>query len=135
MLVVAPGRESSLRGTLERMRPTVLIVDDHPSFRSFARTLLESEGFAVVGEAEDGAAALAAVEALRPMIVLLDVQLPDTDGFEVAERLAEAADSPEVVLISTRTAAAYGERLETTPARGFILKTSLSGPALAALVS
>ncbi len=117
------------------MRPTVLIVDDHPAFRSLARALLESEGFAVVGEAEDGAGAIAAVESLRPAIVLLDVQLPDLDGFEVAESLARRHDAPSVVLVSTRTAAAYGVRLETTPARGFISKTSLSGAALAALVS
>ena len=117
------------------MRPTVLIVDDHPAFRSLARALLESEGFAVVGEAEDGLAAIAAVDALRPQIVLLDIQLPDIDGFEVAERLAATADAPAIVLVSTRTAAAYGARLETTPARGFISKTSLSGAALAALVS
>jgi DNA-binding NarL/FixJ family response regulator len=117
------------------MGPTVLIVDDHPGFRSLARALLESEGFTVVGEAEDGATAIAAVEALRPAVVLLDVQLPDLDGFEVAERLASRAGAPLVVLVSTRTAAAYGLRLETTSARGFISKTSLSGAALAALVT
>ncbi len=117
------------------MQPTVLIVDDHPSFRLFARKLLESEGFAVVGEAEDGAAALAAVEALRPGIVLLDVQLPGIDGFEVAERLAATASPPAVVLISTRSAAAYGARLERAAVCGFIPKTSLSGAALAALVA
>ncbi|HZQ64938.1 MAG TPA: response regulator transcription factor [Gaiellaceae bacterium] len=115
--------------------PTVLIVDDHPAFRSLARALLESEGFAVVGEAGDGEDALVAVDELRPDVVLLDVQLPGLDGFEVAERLAVAGDPPAVVLISTRSAAAYGERLETTPARGFIPKTSLSGETLAALVS
>ena len=123
------------RGTLVQVRPTVLIVDDHPAFRSLARALLESEGFAVVGEAEDGEAAIAAVAALRPAVVLLDVQLPGLDGFEVAERLAAQADAPAVVLVSTRTAAAYGARLATTPARGFIPKTSLSGAALAELVS
>jgi DNA-binding NarL/FixJ family response regulator len=117
------------------MSTTVLIVDDHPAFRSLARALLESEGFAVVGEAGDGAAAIAAVETLRPAVVLLDVQLPDLDGFEVAERLAAAPGAPAVVLVSTRTAAAFGERLQTTPARGFISKASLSGAALAALVS
>src|SRR4051794_12836755 len=116
------------------MQPTVLIVDDHPSFRSFARTLLESEGFSVIGEAEDGAAALLAVETLRPAIVLLDIQLPDLDGFDVAERVAARGHPPAVVLISTRTAAAYGARLATTSARGFIAKASLSGAALAALV-
>jgi two-component system nitrate/nitrite response regulator NarL len=117
------------------MQPTVLIVDDHPAFRSLARVLLESEGFAVVGEAQDGAAAIAAVAALRPDVVLLDIQLPDLDGFEVAERLAVRADAPAVVLVSTRAAAAYGARLQTTSARGFIPKTSLSGETLAALVS
>jgi DNA-binding NarL/FixJ family response regulator len=116
------------------MQPTVLIVDDHPTFRSFARALLESEGFAVVGEAGSGATAISAVDALRPSIVLLDIQLPDLDGFEVAERLAGRPDPPAVVLISTRSASAYSARLETTPACGFIPKTLLSGPALAALV-
>jgi two-component system nitrate/nitrite response regulator NarL len=115
--------------------PTVLIVDDHPAFRSMARALLESEGFAVVGDAEDGASALVAVAALQPDVVLLDIQLPDLDGFEIAERLAESDEAPAVVLISTRSAAAYGRRLETTTARGFIPKTSLSGETLAALVS
>jgi DNA-binding NarL/FixJ family response regulator len=113
----------------------VLIVDDHPAFRSLARALLESEGFTVVGEAGDGAAAIAAVEALHPAVVLLDVQLPDLDGFEVAERVAKTTHAPAVVLVSTRTAAAYSAQLETTSARGFIPKTSLSGTALAALVS
>jgi DNA-binding NarL/FixJ family response regulator len=117
------------------MRPTVLIVDDHPGFRRLARALLENEGFAVVGEAADGAAAIDAVELLRPSVVLLDVQLPDLDGFEVAERLAEAPDAPPVVLVSTRAARAYGARLETTPARGFLTKAALSCAALAALIT
>lgn len=100
-----------------------------------ARALLESEGFAVVGEAADGAEAIVAVEALRPAIVLLDIQLPDLDGFEIADRLSDRADAPAVVLVSTRTASAYGPRLQTTSARGFISKTSLTGAALAALVA
>ena len=69
----------------------VLIVDDHPGFRSFARAMLEAEGFDVVGEAPDGAAALAAVRALAPEIVLLDVALPDMDGFAVCEALLDDA--------------------------------------------
>jgi DNA-binding NarL/FixJ family response regulator len=59
----------------------VLIVDDHPSFRRSARALLEAEGFTVVAEAEDAAGALDAVARLRPDVVLLDIQLPDLDGF------------------------------------------------------
>jgi DNA-binding NarL/FixJ family response regulator len=117
------------------VRATVLIVDDHEDFRESASALLESEGFAVVGGAADGAAAIDAIERLRPEIVLLDIQLPDVDGFTVAERLAAAPDPPTVVLISSREASAYGPRLEATPARGFIPKRKLSGAAVAALVS
>lgn len=115
------------------MPQTVLIVDDHAGFRRFARRLLEAGGFTVVGEAQDGTSALGAVEALRPGLVLLDVLLPDTDGFTVAERLAEQPGGPIVVLTSSREAADFGARLERSPARGFIHKGELSGPALAVL--
>ena len=116
------------------MRPTVLIVDDHAAFRASARALLQAEGFEVVGEAGDGAGALAAVAVLRPEIVLLDIQLPDLDGLAVAERLATIPNAPAVVLISSRDAATYGPRLQGSLARGCISKSGLSGEALAALV-
>jgi DNA-binding NarL/FixJ family response regulator len=116
------------------MRPTVLIVDDHAAFRASAWALLQAEGFEVIGEATDGAEAVAAVVALRPQIVLLDIQLPDLDGLAVAEQLVAVPDPPAVVLISSRDATAYGPRLQATPARGFIPKRGLSGEALAALV-
>jgi DNA-binding NarL/FixJ family response regulator len=118
----------------QRVRMTVLIVDDHGGFRESARALLEAEGFAVVGCAADGASALAAVRRLRPEVVLLDVQLPDVDGFVVAEQLAAAPDPPRVVLISSRDAAVYGRRLDAAPACGFLAKRELSGASLAALV-
>ena len=114
--------------------PTVLIVDDHDGFRESARALLEAEGFAVVGDAADGVAALAAALRLRPDVVLLDVQLPDVDGFAVAEVLAALSEPPRVVLISSRDAAAYGPRLDAAPACGFLAKRELSGASLAALV-
>lgn len=116
------------------VRPTVLIVDDHEAFRAAARALLEAGGFDVVGESGDGDEALEAVGALRPQVVLLDIQLPGIDGFAVAAELAGRADPPAVVLISSRDAAAYGPRLRDTPSRGFISKSELSGKALAALV-
>jgi len=119
---------------MKSVRPTVLIVDDHETFRESVSALLEAEGFAVVGEAADGLAGLAEAERLRPDVVLLDIQLPDLDGFAVAERLAAAPDAPAVVFISSRDAAAYGPRLEAAAVRGFIAKRELSGAALAALV-
>jgi len=116
------------------VRPTVLTVDDHDGFRESARALLEAEGFVVVGDAADGAAALVAALRLRPDVVLLDVQLPDVDGFAVAERLAALSEPPRVVLISSRDAAAYGSRVDEAPVCGFLAKRDLSGAALAALV-
>jgi DNA-binding NarL/FixJ family response regulator len=113
---------------------TVLIVDDHPGFRSAARALLEAEGFEVVGEAADGESGLAAAERLRPGLVLLDIQLPDLDGFAVAERLASSQSPPAVVLVSSRDRSAYRRRLAGSPARGFVSKSDLSGAAVAALV-
>jgi DNA-binding NarL/FixJ family response regulator len=117
-----------------RVERTVLIVDDHPGFRSAARALLEADGFDVVGEAADGESALAAAERLRPGLVLLDIQLPDLDGFAVAERLANSQSPPTVVLVSSRDSSAYRRRLADSPARGFIPKGDLSGAAVAALV-
>jgi DNA-binding NarL/FixJ family response regulator len=112
---------------------SVLIVDDHAEFRRLARTALEADGFDVIGEAADGESALLEAARLRPAIVLLDVQLPDLDGFEVAARLANTSDAPEVVLTSTRTVDSYRRRLAKSDVRGFIAKSQLSGEALAAL--
>jgi DNA-binding NarL/FixJ family response regulator len=117
------------------VRPTVLIVDDHADFRASARTMLEAEGFAVVGEAGDGGAAVVAMSDLAPDIVLLDIQLPGEDGFAVAERLAALRRAPAIVLISSREASAYGSRIARAPARGFIPKRALSGPELARVVA
>jgi DNA-binding NarL/FixJ family response regulator len=116
------------------MPRTVLIVDDHPSFRATARALLEAEGFSVVDEAADGAEALAKTKELRPDLVLLDVQLPDIDGFEVARRLLENGFAPAIVLVSSRDAADYGELVDACGARGFVPKGELTGAALRALL-
>jgi len=116
------------------VRATVLVVDDHAEFRASARALLEADGFEVIGEAAAGGEALGAVERMRPQVVLLDVQLPDLDGFAVAERLAALPDPPAVVLISSREASAFGSRLATAAARGFIAKRELSGTALAGVL-
>jgi CheY-like chemotaxis protein len=113
------------------MTRTLLIVDDHASFRSFAKAMLEAEGFEVTGEAADGESALEEVARLHPDVVLLDVQLGEgIDGFEVAQRLATEPEAPMVVLTSSREASDYGSRLKDSPANGFIPKRDLSGDAL-----
>jgi DNA-binding NarL/FixJ family response regulator len=114
--------------------PTVLVVDDHPTFRATARALLEAEGFDVVGEAADGEAALAEVARLGPEIVLLDIQLPDIDGFEIAERLFRAGSPAQIILTSSRDAADFGSLVGDSTAAGFVTKNALSGAAIRALV-
>jgi DNA-binding NarL/FixJ family response regulator len=112
----------------------VLIVDDHPSFRATAHALLEAEGYEVVGEAEDGESAIVAANELRPDVVLLDVQLPDIDGFEVASRLTSNGDGPCVVLVSSRDGGDFGPLVAGSGACGFIPKAELSGRGIAALI-
>ena len=116
------------------MPPTILIVDDHPSFRATARALLEAEGFDVIGEAVDGASGVKAAMALNPEIVLLDVQLPDMDGFAVAMTLTASGAGPYVVLTSSRDAADFGSLVTGSGARGFVPKAELSGEAICALL-
>jgi DNA-binding NarL/FixJ family response regulator len=128
-------QRSPRRATIRDVSRTVLIVDDHEEFRHTVRALLEADGFEVVGEAPDGRSAIVEAERLRPRLVLLDIQLPDLDGFEVAARLAETGASPSVVLTSSRTASSYRRRLAQSPALGFIPKSELSGHALAALLA
>jgi DNA-binding NarL/FixJ family response regulator len=114
---------------------TVLIVDDHASFRAQARAVLEAAGHVVVGEADNGRVGIQLARTLAPEIVLLDIGLPGIDGFEVACRLAEAAAPPAVILTSSRDAAEYGPRVSESPAAGFIAKDELSGFAVAELVA
>ncbi len=116
------------------MDTTTLIVDDHAGFRTSARVLLELEGFRVVGEAEDGASAVIAAESLRPQFVLLDVQLPDSQGFDVAREILDRGLTKAVVLVSSRDASDYGESIRTCGALGFVPKDELSGDRLRSLL-
>lgn len=115
-------------------RPSVLIVDDHAGFRSTARDLLSASGFEVVAEAADGQSAISEAGRVRPSVVLLDVQLPDIDGFDVARRLLDVPKPPVVVLVSTRDARDYGRKLADSGAAGFITKAHLSGATLRAML-
>jgi DNA-binding NarL/FixJ family response regulator len=117
------------------MPATVLIVDDNARFRVRAREWLEADGYAVVAEAADGEAGLEAARLHRPTVVLLDIQLPDTSGLLVAERLALWPDAPAVVLTSTHDPADFGDAIARSGARGFLPKAELSGERLSALLT
>src|SRR4051812_9437283 len=112
---------------------TILIIDDHAGFRVQARAILEADGFIVVGEADDGVSGLAAARSIRPDLVLLDIGLPDIEGFDVAQELAVDGPPPFVVLTSSREASSYGPRLAASRVLGFIAKEELSGAAIRAL--
>ena len=117
------------------MSTRVLIVDDHPTFRATARLLLETEGFLVIGEAEDGMSAIAKATELAPDLVLLDVNLPDIDGFDVSSRITAVDGAPLVVLTSSRDPSEFGPLVRRSGARGFVPKDELSGASLLSLVS
>jgi DNA-binding NarL/FixJ family response regulator len=114
--------------------PTIVIVDDHAAFRLEARQLLEAEGFTVIGEAADGGAALSLARHERPDILLLDIGLPDIDGFAVAERLAALHPPISVILTSTRDESIYGARIRDATSLGFLRKDELSGDAIRSLM-
>jgi DNA-binding NarL/FixJ family response regulator len=126
-------RRSSSMHTLAKV--TVLIVDDHPSFRAVAQTLLEIDGFAVVGTASDGESAVDATLRLAPDVVLLDIELPDIDGFEVAARLRKAGSPTAIVLASSRDRSDFGPLVAESGARGFVTKADLTGDVIRALVA
>ena len=113
------------------MAPTVLIVDDHDAFRTRARKMLEADGFDVVGEAADGASGVDAARRLAPDVVLLDLQLPDTTGFAVAEQLAGAAS---IVITSTHDDDDFVVMAHRSGACGFVCKSDLSGAAIQQLL-
>jgi DNA-binding NarL/FixJ family response regulator len=114
---------------------TVVIVDDHAGFRAQAAQLLAAAGYEVVGSCPDGRSALAVVPTLRPDVVLLDVQLPDIDGFRLIAQLDAGSDGPAIVLVSSREAADYGARVGRSGAVGFITKAELSARSLAEVVA
>jgi DNA-binding NarL/FixJ family response regulator len=128
MVRLAVWRKGAPAARLDAMK--VLIVDDHPSFRASARRMLEADGFEVLGEAATGAEGIRAATEIAPELVLLDVHLPDIDGFDVAARLCVNGDAPAVVLTSSRDGSDYGPLVERSGARGFIPKSELSGEAL-----
>ena len=132
---LATRRSLPASATISLMSRTVLIVDDHPSFRASARAMLESEGFVVIGEAEDGATALEAVDVLQPDIVVLDIQLPDMSGFDVCAALERrGGPPPDIILVSSRDVSDYGELVASSCACGFVAKGDLSGDLVVALL-
>jgi DNA-binding NarL/FixJ family response regulator len=112
----------------------ILIVDDHSGFRASARRMLEAGGFEVVGEAHDGAAAVEAAANLTPDVVLLDVQLPDANGIDLAGRLS-ANGGTAVILTSSRPVDQLGPEVTSSGARGFIPKDELSALEIERLVT
>jgi DNA-binding NarL/FixJ family response regulator len=130
--VPVPQRVSGCQHVVVR---TVVIVDDHETFRTTARQLLSSGGFAVVGEATDAESAVATVSRLQPDVLLIDVMLPGADGFAVVDLLAAAGRLPATVLVSSRVESTFRRRLSSTPACGFLNKSDLSAAALEALLS
>ena len=121
--------------TPQARQGTLVVVDDHARFREAVTERLAAAGWRVVGEAATGAAAIDLVARLAPDVVLLDVLLPDMDGFAVADRLAAAGNTSAVVLTSGHDGGDFAGRIQSAPVRGFLPKEMISGPALATLLA
>jgi DNA-binding NarL/FixJ family response regulator len=117
------------------MYASIVIVDDHAGFRSCARRMLEGEGFRVIGEAADGGAALARARELKPELMLIDVCLPDIDGFELAAQLQALDPRPTVILTSSRDCAELESLTAGGCACGVVPKDELSGAVLERLLA
>ena len=116
------------------MRRRVLIIDDNRAFRAAARQLLERSGFIVVAEAGTGNQGIQEAKVHTPDLALVDVQLPDCDGFEVAEQLFGLVPAPRVILTSSLDGSDFGALVAGSPALGFIPKADLSARTIEALV-
>jgi len=114
----------------------LLIVDDNDQFLVAARDLLEREGMAVVGVASTISQALERVAVVRPDVTLVDIDLGNESGFELARRLTQitGGEPPRVVLISTYAEQDLQELIEASPAVGFISKSDFSGAAIRRLL-
>src|ERR1700733_6532051 len=133
---MAVGRFRGHNGAVESpAKPIrVVIVDDNPEFLDSATRLLEHQGARVVGVASTNADALRSVRELRPDVTLVDVNIGEESGFDLAEALHEmdrAATAP-VILIPPPPDPALTDMLETTPAIGFLAKSALSASAITA---
>lgn len=113
----------------------MLIVDDNAAFRTAARAVLEAGGYRVVAEAGSGAAALAQAASVQPDVVLLDIGLPDMDGFSVCRELRVAVPAAVIVLCSVRDADQYSEAISRSSAAGFLPKARLSVAALSMVIA
>jgi DNA-binding NarL/FixJ family response regulator len=113
-----------------------LIVDDDPGLLRAAGALLEREGISVVGVASTSDEAVRAVERLRPDVTLVDVDLGEESGLDLAWRLAHGppAARSTAILISAYPAADLADLVEASPAAGFVSKTDLSAGAIHALL-
>jgi DNA-binding NarL/FixJ family response regulator len=112
------------------MQLRCVIVDDDPGFAAVAQVLLEQDGVCVAGMAANCAEAVARVAAVRPDVVLIDIQLGEESGFEVARRLADGGEGAVLVMISTHAGPDYADLVAASPAAGFVAKAELSADAI-----
>jgi PAS domain S-box-containing protein len=127
-------RASAPTEPLLAMPGSVLVVDDDAEFRVRAVRLLQSRGYKVVGEASDAASAIDAAASLRPSAMLVDVNLPDRDGYSVAEALKESGIRPRILLTSSDIIDVSPQRLDSCGAVAFVPKTELATVELTGLL-
>ena len=114
-----PGQESEPES---RDRPRVLLVDDAAAIRNALRGLLEDAGIEVVGEAPDGTQGVAMAASLRPDVVLMDLRMPSSDGFEATAQIVNQLPDVRVVVLSAYESEESAEAVRAAGAFAFLPK-------------
>jgi DNA-binding NarL/FixJ family response regulator len=127
---VAGAREARLIGNAWTVKIRCVIVDDNVAYIEAARAVLDREGVEVVGSATNRAEAVRLVDALRPDVALVDVELGEESGFDLAEEIDSNRRATRVILISTHAEQDFAKLIEASPALGFVSKARLSASAI-----
>lgn len=114
---------------------TLLIADDHPMVRAGLKSMLSDSRIKIVGEASNGREAFEMVTKLKPMVILMDIRMPDMDGIQTLEAIKAAKLDTRVIMVTTYRSTAYLLKSLSAGASGFVLKDISREELLAAVYS
>ena len=113
----------------------ILIADDHPIFRAGLRQIIEEEGYRIVAEAGDGKTCISSAEITKPHVVILDLAMPELDGYEVLRWIRKNLPDTIVIIVSMHSSNAYAKKAKELGARAFVAKEDAASEIHDALIT